>query len=108
MSHLPKLIRRLGKVWYKVVSGDGCQKIIDKYKTFTLAQFYSWNPDVGTDCAGLPLGAYVCVGVTGTPTTPPATTPTPTTDPSKPSPTQPNVIKTCKSLLYTSYSNVVY
>ncbi|KAK4207995.1 lysM domain-containing protein-like protein [Rhypophila decipiens] len=78
------------KAWYKVVSGDGCQVIVDRYKTFTLAQFYSWNPDVGNTCAGLPLDTYVCVGITGTPTTPPV-------DPNKPSPTQPNVNKDCKA-----------
>ncbi|KAM7183358.1 hypothetical protein V8F33_013629 [Rhypophila sp. PSN 637] len=78
------------KAWYKVVSGDGCQIIVDRYRTFTLAQFYSWNPDIGNTCAGLPLDTYVCVGVTGTPTTPPV-------DPNKPSPTQPNVIKDCKA-----------
>lgn len=79
------------KAWYKVVSGDGCQIIVDKYKTFTLAQFYSWNPDVGSTCGGLPLDTYVCVGVTGTPTT------TQAPDPSKPTPTQPNVTKDCKN-----------
>jgi hypothetical protein len=83
------------KAWYKVVKGDGCQKVVDKYKTFTLAQFYKWNPDVGTDCSGLPLDTYVCVGVTGTPTSAPV--PSTTADPSKPSPTQDNVTKDCKA-----------
>lgn len=33
--------------YHKVASGDTCQKIVDTYKTFTLSNFYSWNPDVG-------------------------------------------------------------
>ena len=40
-------MRFIGTAWYKVVSGDGCQKIVDKYKTFPLSDFYLWNPDVG-------------------------------------------------------------
>ena len=51
---------------------------------------------VHLDCSGLPLGAYVCVGVPGTPTAP-VTTASPTNDPSKPSPTQDNVTKDCES-----------
>ncbi|KAK1841141.1 LysM domain-containing protein-like protein 1 [Colletotrichum chrysophilum] len=50
--------------WYQAVSGDFCQKIVDTHNgAFTLGQFYSWNPAVGSDCSGLWLGYYYCVGV---------------------------------------------
>ncbi|KAM5447965.1 hypothetical protein McanCB49686_007429 [Microsporum canis] len=38
--------------WYEAESGDTCLKIVDKYGTFSLAQFQSWNPAVGSDCTG--------------------------------------------------------
>ncbi|KAM7198914.1 hypothetical protein V8F20_005981 [Naviculisporaceae sp. PSN 640] len=91
--------------WHKVSSGDTCQIIVDKYKTFTLNQFYSWNPAVGTDCSLLWLDYYVCIGVKGGPTTTLKTTTTTTTKtttkttstaPAGPSPTQPNVNNKCK------------
>ncbi|KAK5655841.1 hypothetical protein OQA88_5380 [Cercophora sp. LCS_1] len=81
--------------WYKVVSGDTCQRVVDKYGTFSLSQFYTWNPDVGSTCAGLELNVYVCIGVPGTPTTTSKTTTAPKPTSTNPSPTQPNVIKTC-------------
>ncbi|KAB5513030.1 hypothetical protein GE09DRAFT_1047301 [Coniochaeta sp. 2T2.1] len=48
--------------WYKVSSGDACQKIADQFK-ITLQNFYSWNPAVGSACSSLWLGYYVCVGI---------------------------------------------
>lgn len=78
--------------YYKVVSGDTCQGIVDRYGTFTLADFYTWNPAIGSSCSTLFVGYYVCVGVPGTPTTKStSTSPTPT----GPSPTQTGIISTC-------------
>lgn len=76
-------------------SGDTCAKIVDKYGTFTLADFYGWNPGVGSDCSALWLDYYVCVGVAGTPTT--TKKPTTTTAPSGPTPTQPGIISSCNA-----------
>ncbi|EFQ99447.1 LysM domain-containing protein [Nannizzia gypsea CBS 118893] len=84
--------------WYKAESGDTCLKIVDKYRTFSLAQFQSWNPAVGSDCTGLWAGYYYCIGIPGTPTQPTSTStsrPPTTTTPSGPSPTQPGIISTC-------------
>ena len=50
------------KTFYKVVKGDGCQAIADRYK-ITLANFKKWNTGVGTNCELMWLDAYVCVGV---------------------------------------------
>ncbi|GAB1211410.1 hypothetical protein ATERTT37_000524 [Aspergillus terreus] len=47
--------------WHLAVSGDGCWAIEQEYG-ITAAQFNLWNPQVGSDCAGLWLGYYVCVG----------------------------------------------
>jgi LysM repeat protein len=81
--------------YHEIVSGDQCQAIVSKYGTFTLQDFYKWNPAVGNTCAGLWLGYYVCIGVNGTPTKP-ITTAAPQPTSNVPSPTQPNVNKNCK------------
>ncbi|MCJ1468156.1 hypothetical protein MMC07_006784 [Pseudocyphellaria aurata] len=80
--------------YYKVQAGDGCQAIVDKNSTFTLDDFYSWNPAVGSSCQSLQLGYYVCVGVPGTPTNRPSSTPSPINGPS---PQQSGVISTCSN-----------
>ena len=54
--------------FYLVQSGDGCASV-----TFaagiSLADFYAWNPAVGTSCAYLDVGDYVCIDIPGvTPT----------------------------------------
>ncbi|KAH2688654.1 hypothetical protein KXV51_008783 [Aspergillus fumigatus] len=48
--------------YYFVEIGDGCAAIASTYG-ITLADFYSWNPAVGTSCQSLQAGYYVCVGV---------------------------------------------
>ncbi|KAJ2970858.1 hypothetical protein NUW58_g9574 [Xylaria curta] len=78
--------------FYKAVKGDTCDKIVSKYGTFTAADFFKWNPAVGSDCSGIWAETYYCVGIPGTPTLPPTTTPTGTP---KPSPTQEGLIDTC-------------
>ncbi|KAI1214141.1 carbohydrate-binding module family 50 protein [Annulohypoxylon truncatum] len=69
---------------YSVATGDTCIGIVDKLgDTFTLSQFYTWNPQVASDCHNLFPGEVVCVGVTATaPTTCPA-------------PTQPGIAANC-------------
>lgn len=39
-----------------------CQSILNQYK-ISLAQFYAWNPAVGSNCNNLWLKTYACVGV---------------------------------------------
>ncbi|KAH3465252.1 hypothetical protein KXV78_008818, partial [Aspergillus fumigatus] len=48
--------------YYFVEIGDCCAAIASTYG-ITLADFYSWNPAVGTSCQSLQAGYYVCVGV---------------------------------------------
>ncbi|KAI2466152.1 carbohydrate-binding module family 50 protein [Annulohypoxylon bovei var. microspora] len=68
---------------YSVVSGDTCNVIVDKLgDTFTLAQFYSWNPEVASDCHNLYPGETVCVGVQAA-------------APSCPVPTEPGTVSNC-------------
>ncbi|KAM5343484.1 hypothetical protein ACJ41O_012021 [Fusarium nematophilum] len=52
-----------------------CTSIRDYYK-LPLADFYSWNPSVGTNCQALLAGYHVCISVVGwKPPTPSPTTP---------------------------------
>jgi hypothetical protein len=51
-----------GDAWYEAVSGDTCDGIVAKF-SITLAEFYAWNPAVGSTCATLFLGYYYCVGI---------------------------------------------
>ncbi|KAL7628067.1 hypothetical protein AAE478_002263 [Parahypoxylon ruwenzoriense] len=58
---------------YTVVPGDRCIDIIAKLgSTFTLAQFYEWNPQVNSYCTNLYPGQQVCVAIAQTPPPPPA------------------------------------
>ncbi|KAL5360967.1 hypothetical protein BJX96DRAFT_175789 [Aspergillus floccosus] len=87
----PGIIETCNK-YHLVESGDGCASIATKYG-ISLANFYHWNPSVGSSCGALWLGYYVCVGTTTSqPTT---TTTTTTTTGSGPSPTQSGMIQTC-------------
>lgn len=92
-QHLLGLIFSTGKNFYRVTAGDGCQDIVDKYGTFSLSDFYKWNPAVGTSCKSLQAGYYVCVGIPGTPTQRPASKPDPT--PKGPLPTQTGIVAQC-------------
>ncbi|KAI0806567.1 carbohydrate-binding module family 50 protein [Xylaria sp. FL0064] len=86
-------------MFYYVQSGDTCSIIAAKYG-ITLAQFYAWNPAVGSSCLSLSLNDYVCVGTlnaTGTMTT--TATATTTTKPgngiSTPMPVQTGIVSNC-------------
>ncbi|KAI0191405.1 hypothetical protein EV127DRAFT_338251 [Xylaria flabelliformis] len=85
-------------MFYYVQSGDTCSIIVAKYG-ITLAQFYAWNPAVGSSCAYLGLNDYVCVGTlnaTGTITTTAATTTTkPGNGISTPMPVQTGIASNC-------------
>ncbi|EAW14094.1 putative LysM domain protein [Aspergillus clavatus NRRL 1] len=47
--------------YYQVASGDSCWSI-EQANSITATQFNTWNPDVGSECAHLWLGYFVCVG----------------------------------------------
>ncbi|KAL3443567.1 hypothetical protein BJX65DRAFT_285046 [Aspergillus insuetus] len=89
--------------YHLVESGDGCASITSSYG-ISLANFYNWNPAVGSSCGSLWLGYYVCVGTstsqsttTTTTTTTKSTTTATTTTATGPSPTQSGLVKTCTS-----------
>ncbi|GIC89055.1 putative LysM domain protein [Aspergillus udagawae] len=91
--------------YYFVETGDACANIASTYG-ITLANFYSWNPAVGTSCQSLQAGYYVCVGVSGsttsttttkTTTTTTTNAPTTTTTASGPSPTQAGITADCET-----------
>ncbi|CAJ2505398.1 Uu.00g127920.m01.CDS01 [Anthostomella pinea] len=91
LEQASQLITRQGYVstctsTYNVLSGDACFVIIDKFHSqFSLADFYSWNPEVDSNCSNLFPGETVCVGVNGTATPLPAC----------PSPVKPGLVTDC-------------
>ncbi|OBU01588.1 hypothetical protein VE01_00568 [Pseudogymnoascus verrucosus] len=48
------------KAFYKAVANEGCAVICQAHG-IELADFYKWNPDVGSDCTNLWPDYYVCV-----------------------------------------------
>lgn len=80
--------------------GDTCNKIVAQYKTFDFDDFFKWNPAVDKDCSGIWANTWYCVGVPGTPTSPPTKTIVTTTKPTgvpKPTQTQEGLIESCSS-----------
>ncbi|KAI1304820.1 hypothetical protein F5Y03DRAFT_357208 [Xylaria venustula] len=62
---------------YTIRLGDTCNAIRDDFDdAFSLAEFYSWNPEVNSVCSNLAVGEVVCVAV-GNSTTTPAACPVP-------------------------------
>ncbi|KAI0439546.1 hypothetical protein F4803DRAFT_553997 [Xylaria telfairii] len=63
---------------YTVQSGDSCNAIRDHFgDTYSLAEFYSWNPEVDSLCSNLFPGQVVCIGVGNSTGTPPPACPVP-------------------------------
>ncbi|OLN88298.1 LysM domain-containing protein-like protein 2 [Colletotrichum chlorophyti] len=58
--HQPNLTRGCNK-FHKVSSGQFCADVAGEHR-ISLDDFYTWNPDVGTDCRNLQLNVWVCVG----------------------------------------------
>ncbi|KAF4952928.1 hypothetical protein FGADI_6361 [Fusarium gaditjirri] len=86
--------------FYMAKKGDTCNKIISQYKTFDFDDFFKWNPAVDKDCSGIWANTWYCVGVPGTPTSPPTKTIVTTTKPTgvpKPTQTQDGLIESCSS-----------
>jgi hypothetical protein len=54
--------------FHLVQPGDTCSAVAST-AGISLDDFYAWNPAVGTSCAYLDVGDYVCVDIPGvTPT----------------------------------------
>ncbi|CAG8010468.1 unnamed protein product [Penicillium nalgiovense] len=51
--------------FYKVIADDSCVDIANA-NGVPVASFYAWNPAVKTDCSGLQVSEYVCVGISST------------------------------------------
>ncbi|EGX53232.1 hypothetical protein AOL_s00006g493 [Orbilia oligospora ATCC 24927] len=103
------------------LSNTSCANILSQ-NGITIAQFYAWNPTVGSDCAGMWADYAYCVGVSGTSTTTSrtttTTTPGTTTTTSRvtttssgaiPGPTREGTISTCNKwrLSDTSCANIL-
>ncbi|KAL5330732.1 hypothetical protein ACEPPN_000252 [Leptodophora sp. 'Broadleaf-Isolate-01'] len=76
--------------YYVVVSGDSCAAIESEF-SITFAQFYAWNPAVGSNCENLWLGEAYCVAAPTSTTTSSSTSSTAT----PPAPTQSGIVAGC-------------
>ncbi|KAK3898439.1 hypothetical protein C8A05DRAFT_47255 [Staphylotrichum tortipilum] len=94
--------------FHYVVSGDSCPSIASQYG-ISLAQFYAWNPAVGSDCTSLWLNTYCCVGIVGqtaststsaTSSTSSTTSTTTGNGVSTPTPTQTGMVSNCNTFHY--------
>ncbi|CRK16642.1 hypothetical protein BN1723_003819 [Verticillium longisporum] len=96
----PALVPNCNK-FHLVVSGDRCSTVAARYGV-PVAAFLAWNPQAGSNCAGLRRDAYACVGVVGF-------TPTPT-NPGEgvvtPAPIQPGMVATCKTFHFVEKGQI--
>ncbi|KAJ5715266.1 uncharacterized protein N7483_012447 [Penicillium malachiteum] len=74
--------------------------IVSNFGNFTLTQFYTWNPAIGTNCKHLDVDDAACIGVPGasTVTATSAAASTTTTTNAAPSPLMPDTDDTCDSI----------
>ncbi|KAJ5719736.1 hypothetical protein N7493_007314 [Penicillium malachiteum] len=108
--------------FYVVKTNDTCANIVSSFGNFTLTQFYTWNPAIGTDCKHLDVGksigqlmapsgekmpAYgftddaVCIGVPGASSiTTTATASTTSSTSATPSPLMPDTVADCTKYYY--------
>ncbi|KAK3395012.1 hypothetical protein B0H63DRAFT_385493 [Podospora didyma] len=49
--------------WYLVSAADTCDTIVSSSSWLTKANLLAWNPALGSDCAGLYDGWWVCISV---------------------------------------------
>ncbi|PYH81263.1 hypothetical protein BO82DRAFT_336349 [Aspergillus uvarum CBS 121591] len=81
-----------------VQSGDSCEAIAAKYD-IQLSSFYTWNPAVGSSCANLDVGYYVCVETLGY-TAPTATTAAAGNAITTPTPFEPEMVAGCTAFYF--------
>jgi LysM repeat protein len=91
--------------FYLVVSGDTCSAVASA-AGISLTTFYAWNPAVGTDCAYLEIGEYVCIDIIGyTPSTTTISTSTTTSSGNgvtTPTPYETGMVSDCDSFYLVS------
>ncbi|KAG7129273.1 LysM domain-containing protein like [Verticillium longisporum] len=96
----PALVSHCNK-FHLVVSGDRCSTVAARYGV-PVAEFLAWNPQAGSNCAGLRRDAYACVGIVGF-------TPTPT-NPGEgvvtPAPIQPGMVATCRTFHFVEKGQI--
>lgn len=102
----PEMITDCNK-FYFVKSGDTCASIASA-NNLSQTQFRNYNPSVGTDCTGLWLNAYVCIGKIGTTPTPTPTRTTLSTTTktgngiTTPTPTQDGMVSNCNKFHFVT------
>ncbi|GKZ34453.1 hypothetical protein AbraIFM66950_004728 [Aspergillus brasiliensis] len=87
--------------YYVVKTNDTCASIVQEFGNFTLTQFYTWNPAIGTSCKYLDVDDAVCIGVPGASTpTPTSSGATSTATNTTPSPLMPSTVADCTKYYY--------
>lgn len=84
------------------MSGDTCYDLAED-NGISLDDFYAWNPAVGTSCADLDTGYYVCIGILGETATPTVSSTSATTSGNgvtTPTPTEPGMVDDCDVFHY--------
>ncbi|EEQ31172.1 LysM domain-containing protein [Microsporum canis CBS 113480] len=49
--------------WYYVTAGDTCENIVASSSWVSMKEFLEWNPTIKSDCSGLYVGWWVCIGI---------------------------------------------
>ncbi|KAL8356637.1 hypothetical protein RB601_001776 [Gaeumannomyces tritici] len=101
-SPMPTGIASNCAAWYLTTVADTCDLITQMFGTFSTADFIGWNPSVRSDCSGIVMESYYCVGVPGTPTTRITPVTKPTTTPAEDLPTQEGIALDCASFWLVS------
>ena len=121
VSTRKQLIALPGDAFYVVKMNDTCASIVKSFGNFTLTQFYTWNPAIGTDCKHLDVGKEftrysspwlrsrtdtliedaVCIGVPGA-STPTSSGATSTATGTTPSPLMPSTVAYCTKYYYVA------
>ncbi|GAB0145996.1 hypothetical protein EsHS_00006410 [Epichloe bromicola] len=113
---------KLCNLWHLATGSDTCVLIAERYRGLTLEKFLSMNPEVHSDCSGLFVDWWYCVGtkpessltLTWNPTTSKIDVPNPTsftpsvtptmTEPVTPTPFDSGMVKGCDGFYQASTS----
>jgi hypothetical protein len=49
--------------WHRIVPGDTCQRMLDRFSIDSMDDFLSWNPAAKDDCEMLIADYWVCIGI---------------------------------------------
>jgi hypothetical protein len=97
----PGIVSNCDAFYYVETDDVTCAQIAHD-SGISLSQFYTWNPNVGTDCGSLWTSYYVCISIVGVSPSPTTTTKATTTTSAgngvaTPTPIEPGMTASCKT-----------